>query len=59
LHSFVQQGFESPAAKEFEVIGIPRPILVDKDGMIIAMETQLRGENLERTLTRILDSPKN
>lgn len=54
LHSFVNGGFESTLAKQFEVIGIPKPILVDKNGMIVATDIELRGENLEKTLTRIL-----
>lgn len=54
LHSFVEGGFSSPAAVEFEVIGIPRPILVDPEGKIVAMEMELRGPNLDKTLARFL-----
>lgn len=53
-HSFVEGGFNSELAKQFEVIGIPKPILVDTKGNIVAIDTELRGENLEKTLTRVL-----
>ncbi len=54
LHSFVQGGFNSDLAKSFEVIGIPKPILVDKDGVIVATDMDLRGERLEKTLAKHL-----
>ncbi len=54
LHAFVEKGFESDLAKRFEVMGIPKPILVDENGNILALETDLRGENLEKTLEKFL-----
>jgi thiol-disulfide isomerase/thioredoxin len=54
LHAFVEKGFNSELAKQFEVIGIPRPVLVDGDGKIIALEEDLRGERLEKTLDRVM-----
>jgi len=39
-------------AKNFEVIGIPKPILVSADGKILALSGSLRGEGLEKTLSR-------
>jgi hypothetical protein len=54
-HVFLEKGFEHPVAKEFEVIGIPKPILVDGNtGKILAIEGELRGQNLEKTLSKIL-----
>ncbi len=56
-HVFVEKGFENETSRQFEVIGIPRPILVDGNtGKILAMEGDLRGENLEKTLKKFLDS---
>ena len=56
-HVFVEKGFENETSKQFEVIGIPRPLLVDGNtGKILAMEGDLRGENLEKTLKKFLDS---
>jgi len=54
LHAFVEKGFESDLAKRFEVMGIPKPILVDGEGNILALETDLRGETLEKTLEKFL-----
>lgn len=50
LHSFIDHAFESELAKTFEVAGIPKPILVDPKGKIIATGEILRLENLEKTL---------
>lgn len=55
LHTFVVEGFRSELAKRFEVNGIPKPILVDPTGKIIATEDKLRGENLEKTLSEVLN----
>ncbi|MDQ7064015.1 MAG: TlpA disulfide reductase family protein, partial [candidate division KSB1 bacterium] len=54
LHTFVKGGFESELAKKFEVLGIPKPILVSPKGIILATEGDLRGPNLERTLAGVL-----
>ncbi len=53
-HAFVEKGFDNPTSREFEVEGIPKPILVDATGTIVAMTTQLRGENLQKTLEKYL-----
>lgn len=54
LHTFVDGGFRSDLSQSFEVSGIPKPILVNPEGIIVAVEGELRGEQLARTLTRIL-----
>jgi hypothetical protein len=38
----------------FEVTGIPKPILVNRDGEIVAIGAELRGGNLENVLATIL-----
>lgn len=53
-HAFIKGGFTSDAAKAFEVAGIPKPVLVDPDGNIIATDAALRGENLALTLEKYL-----
>jgi len=53
-HAFVEKGFQSDLAKAFAVTGIPKPILVGPDGRIVAMGESLRGENLEKTLAKVL-----
>lgn len=52
MHSFSEGVWESEAAKVFEVTGIPKPILIDPKGKIVAMEEELRSENLEKTLAK-------
>lgn len=54
LHVFLEKGFASEIAKAFEVMGIPKPILVDGNtNTILATERDLRGEQLEKTLETI------
>ncbi len=52
LHAFVTNDKQVTGA--FEVVAIPRPLLVDGSGMIVAMEGDLRGEKLEQTLAKFL-----
>lgn len=55
LHTFVEKGFKNDLSKRFEVAGIPKPILVGPDGMIIATESDLRGRDLDATLAKHLE----
>ncbi len=50
LHGFVEGGFESDLSQSFEVTGIPKPILVNPEGTIVAVDGALRGERLAKTL---------
>ncbi len=54
FQAFANQGPEAKMVKDFEVIGIPHPILVDATGTIVAMDEDLRGESLEKTLEKFL-----
>lgn len=54
LHTFVEGGFESDLGKAFEVNGIPKPVLVDPNGVIVATSTELRSDNLMATLAKFL-----
>jgi thiol-disulfide isomerase/thioredoxin len=53
-HVFVEKGFENPMSRGFEVEGIPKPILIDGSGKIVAITLDLRGERLEKTLEKYL-----
>lgn len=53
-HVYAAGGFGSELAKAFEVRGIPKPILVGEDGIIIASDSLLRGPDLDRTLRKVL-----
>ncbi|MBC8125057.1 MAG: TlpA family protein disulfide reductase, partial [Candidatus Kapabacteria bacterium] len=53
-HVFSSGLWQSAAAELFEVSGIPKPILVDPEGHIVAISDGLRGEELEKTLEKYL-----
>ncbi len=48
---------QRPMAKDFEVISIPRPLLVGRDGTIIATDQECRGAKLEELLKHLLTPP--
>ncbi len=56
-HALVEGGFRSELASTFEVLGVPKPILIRPDGTIAATEEHLRGEKLLETLARHLGAP--
>ena len=56
LHTFVTN--DSDLTGAFEIVAIPRPLLVDGSGKIVAMEGDLRGSQLEVTLAKFLGKPK-
>lgn len=51
-HAFGEQEFDSEIAKQFDVMGIPKPVLIGPDGTITATESKLRGETLLETLEK-------
>jgi thiol-disulfide isomerase/thioredoxin len=55
LHAFAEGMFESEIATLFEVQGIPKPVLVDPEGIIVAVGSDLRGAALEETLASQLE----
>jgi len=55
LNAFIEKGFKSELVKKFEVFGIPKAILVGADGRILEEGETLRGENLERSLSKYLE----
>jgi len=54
-HVFDGLGWNSSLAKLYEVTGIPKTFLVDKDGRVSAID--LRGERLEAAVQRLLARP--
>lgn len=54
LHTFVEGGFRNELSERFEVSGIPKPVLVNPEGIIVAIEGDLRGDKLKKTLGRFL-----
>jgi thiol-disulfide isomerase/thioredoxin len=43
--------------KQFEIVGIPKGVLLDRDGRIVATDRELRGRKLHETLAQQLNSP--
>jgi thiol-disulfide isomerase/thioredoxin len=44
--------------KQFDIVGIPKAILMDRSGRIVATDRDLRGRHLEQTLKHVLSAPK-
>lgn len=60
IHVFLEGAARDKLSEDFEVLGIPKPLLVNPEGIIVAIESELRGENLEKTLAkffRIINNP--
>jgi len=54
LHAFMYEESNKKVVNTFEVMAIPRPILVGPKGTILAMEGELRGKKLLDTLSKWL-----
>jgi hypothetical protein len=55
LNGFLDDALDRKMQETFEVNGIPRYILIDGGGTIIAEEEELRGEALDQTLANLFD----
>ena len=53
-HVYDQKGWQSPLVSAFRIEGIPFPILIGRDGKIVAMQGECRGANLERHIEAAL-----
>ena len=53
LHVSSLKGWECPVAKRYNVTGIPKMYLLDKEGRIIAMD--LRGEALKEKVSSLFN----
>lgn len=45
---------QSPMGKDFEVLSLPRPVLVDASGTVIGTDEECRGARLDELLKRLL-----
>lgn len=52
LNSFIGNAEGRKVADKFEVIGIPKPLLISAEGKILETEGTLRGNSLENTLKK-------
>lgn len=48
-----QGAFKSNLARKFQLVTIPKPILVDENGVIVALDVDARGDNLLNILEKI------
>jgi thiol-disulfide isomerase/thioredoxin len=55
-HAFVDRHSIAEVTTAFEIASIPKPILIDRSGIIVATGSSLRGPELEETLGELLDS---
>ena len=53
FNSLIEKGFDNDVVKQFDIIGVPSPVLVDKAGKIVALNEDLRGEKLEKMLEKV------
>jgi thiol-disulfide isomerase/thioredoxin len=54
IHAFVGDDWTSGIVTAFEIPGLPRTVLVDRDGVIVAVDADLRGERLDQTLSDVM-----
>ena len=54
-HAFLEAGWQSPVCQAYGVKSIPKPVLVGPDGRIVANGGDLRGDNLMKTLGKLLE----
>ncbi|XZE21410.1 TlpA family protein disulfide reductase [Pirellulaceae bacterium SH449] len=52
-HALVENGFDSSLAKQFEIASIPRTILLDRNGVILGVDDEVRGKSLHKRLGEI------
>ncbi len=55
LHAFAEDMFSDEVTMQFEVSSIPKPVLIDPEGVIVATGLELRGDRLEETLAGYID----
>ena len=58
LSLYSEGEFKSVVARDFQLVSLPKPILIDEEGAIIAMDAELRNGKLETVLEELF-SEKN
>ncbi|NOZ60606.1 MAG: redoxin domain-containing protein [Calditrichaeota bacterium] len=58
INAYLNEDPNKEVAKIFEVMAIPRPILVNPQGVIVALEGELRGQRLLDTLAKFTQVTK-
>ena len=52
MHAILTDGLEDPLAVTFEVTDVPKAILVDENGIILAGHADIKKEGLQAILDR-------
>ena len=58
LHAFATGGWDNDQLKRLEIMMIPRAFLIGRDGKVLAVDNDLRGDRLLPTLRRALAAPE-
>ena len=53
INAYEPKGFDSELASDFQLAAIPKPILVDQNGIIIVVDKEATGEGLNKLLETI------
>lgn len=53
---FDGKGWDSVLAKSFNVWGIPTPVLLDRDGRVVGVHGDVRGEKLMEQVAKLMDA---
>jgi thiol-disulfide isomerase/thioredoxin len=56
LHAYVGDDWTSDIVTSFQIPGLPRTVLVDGDGIIVAVDADLRGPRLDQTLANVISN---
>ena len=56
LHAFATGGWDNDQLKRLEIMMIPRAFLIGRDGKVLAVDNELRGEQLLPTLRHALEA---
>ena len=54
LHTVLDKGFESDVALLFGVDDVPKAVLIDPNGVIVAVDAELHGERFRKTMAKYL-----
>jgi hypothetical protein len=57
MHAFATGGWDNDQLKRLEIMMIPRAFLIGRDGKVLAVDNDLRGERLLPTLRKAVEAP--
>ena len=54
MHTLVEAADHEAVSTAFEIVSYPRPILVDEEGIIIAIDDELRDGKIQKVISRVM-----